>query len=365
MTEPPRPQLTPLADQELRLLKDLTECVGVSGGEDEVRRIVRQAVPAEVDELQVDGLGNLIALRRGRASSRLRVMVAAHMDEVGFMVVAVDNDGRLRFETVAGIDEAQLAGRAVWLGPERLPGVIGAIPPHLLEPQQLTSAISPRELRIDIGARSGAEALARVPPGTRGTIATPFECQDGVLRAKALDDRLGVATLIWLLGETFEGIDLYAVFTAQEEVGLRGAGVATHRLAPDLAIAIDCTPARDLPLPDGQENPFFNARLGHGPALYVVDGSTVSDPRLLRLAVSVAEQHALPYQYRQPGGGSTDAGAIHRSLTGIPSLSISVPARNLHGAVSTALVSDWQAYRALIHALLHSLHPGQPQLKAS
>jgi endoglucanase len=212
-------------------------------------------------------------------------------------------------------------------------------------------------LRIDIGAHSLSEALTRVPPGTLGTCATPFECEDGVLRGKALDDRLGVATLIGLLEHAYAGIDLIAVFTTQEEVGLRGAGAAAHHLKPDLAIVIDCTPARDLPMADGAANPLYNTRLGHGPALYVVDRSTVSDPGLLRLAEITARQLQLPFQLRQPGGGSTDAGAIHRASRGIPSLSISVPGRNLHGSVSTAQVADWQAHRHLVRGLLQVLSP--------
>jgi tetrahedral aminopeptidase len=356
MTEPARPTST-LTEPEIRRLRELTECVGVSGGEADVRRLVRQALPAEVDAVQVDALGNLIVVRRGHAAERLRVMVAAHMDEVGIMVVSVDDDGRLCFEPVAGIREDQLAGRAVWLGPQRVPGVIGADPPHLTEGADRMAGLRPRDLRIDIGADSRSEALARVAPGTLGTCATPFECQDGVLRGKALDDRLGVATLIWLLEQSYSGIDLVAVFTTQEEVGLRGAGTAAHHLTPDLAVVIDCTPARDFPLADAKPNPFYNTRLGEGPALYVIDASTVSEAKLLRLAESTARELQLPFQLRQPGGGSTDAGAIHRSLTGIPSLSISVPGRNLHGSVSTAQVSDWHAHRHLVRGLLRALSP--------
>ncbi len=248
-------------------------------------------------------------------------------------------------------------GEQSGLGRERIPGVIGVAPPHLTEGADRISALRPRDLRIDIGADSRSEALTRVSPGTLGTCATPFECEDGVLRGKALDDRLGVATLIGLLEHAYAGIDLIAVFTTQEEVGLRGAGAAAHHLTPDLAIVIDCTPARDFPLADGKPNPFYNTRLGEGPALYVVDASTVSEANLLRLAESTARQLQLPFQLRQPGGGSTDAAAIHRSLTGIPSLSISVPGRNLHGSISTAQVSDWQAHRSLVRGLLQALSP--------
>jgi tetrahedral aminopeptidase len=346
-----------LTDAEILRLRELTECIGVSGGEGEVRRMVRRALPAGVGEVQVDALGNLIVMCPGQSARRLRVMVAAHLDEVGLMIVAVDEDGRLRFETVGGINESQLAGRAVWLGPERVPGVIGAAPPHLAESTETPPVLRPRDLRIDVGVDSRSEALALIRPGMAATIAAPFECAEGVVRGKALDDRLGVATLLGLLEHSFQDIDVLAVFTTQEEVGLRGATAAAHRLRPDLAIVLDCTPARDLPLADGSPNPFYNTRLGAGPALYTVDASTISDERLLRLAQSVADELHLPFQLRQPGGGSTDAGAIHRSQVGVPSLSISVPARNLHGSASTARVSDWLAQRALVNGLLQALTP--------
>jgi endoglucanase len=196
-----------------------------------------------------------------------------------------------------------------------------------------------------------------VPLGTLGTVAVPFESEQGVLRGKALDDRLGVATLVHLLARTYEGVDLFGVFTTQEEIGLRGAGPAAYRLAPDLAIVLDCTPARDIPLAGGEENPFYNTRLGEGPALYSIDASTVSDPALFRLAEAIAGQQGIRVQLRQPGGGSTDAGAIHRTLGGVPSLSISVPGRNLHGAVSTAVLTDWRGQARLVEGMLAQLSP--------
>jgi endoglucanase len=148
-----------------------------------------------------------------------------------------------------------------------------------------------------------------------------------------------------------------AAFTVQEEVGLRGSRVAAFAFDPDLALALDCTPAYDLPTWDGEENTRYNTRLDHGPALYVADRGTISDPRLIRHFVETAEAQGIPYQIRQPGGGGTDAGAIHKQRTGIPSLSISVPGRYLHTAASLIRINDWQHTLNLLHAALSGLKP--------
>jgi len=175
--------------------------------------------------------------------------------------------------------------------------------------------------------------------------------------AKALDDRLGVANLIELLKNAPPNIDLLAAFTVQEEVGLRGARVAAYAFDPDLALALDCTPANDLPAWDGEENSRYNTRLDHGPALYLADRATISDPRLIRHFVETAEAQNINYQFRQPGGGGTDAGAIHKQRAGIPSLSMSVPGRYLHTAASMVRINDWQHTLNLLYAALAGLSP--------
>ena len=163
---------------------------------------------------------------------------------------------------------------------------------------------------------------------------------------------MGVATLIELLKHAPPNIDLHAAFTVQEEVGLRGAQVAAYALDPDLAIVLDSTPANDLPSWDGQENTRYNTRLGAGPAIYIADGATLSDPRLVRLFMETAESVGIPYQIRQPGGGGTDAGAIHKQRAGIPSISVSVPGRYAHTAASIARLADWTNTLVLVHTVL-------------
>jgi endoglucanase len=178
-----------------------------------------------------------------------------------------------------------------------------------------------------------------------------------------MDDRIGVASLIELLRNAPPNIDLLAAFTVQEEVGLRGARVAGYALNPDLALVLDCTPAHDLPFWEGdstaagQENTHYNTRLGAGPAIYISDASTIHDPRLIRHLVETAEQLHIPYQIRQPGGGGTDAGAIHRQRLGIPSVSLSVPGRYIHTPASLVRLEDWKNTLRLAHAALSRFTP--------
>ena len=341
------PSLSRRAHRELR---ELTEAVAVSGHEGPARAIVRRALRGVAARITTDALGNLLVHRPAQRTRPrpLRVLLAAHLDEVGFMITHRAGEGLYRIRPIGGLRAATALGQAVWVGPERQPGVIGAVPIHLLRGARLPTW---DDLRLDVGPH------ARVELGQRATFATPFRREGDTIFAKALDDRVGVVTLLELVRHAPPHLDLWAAFTVQEEVGLRGARVAAHAVQPDLAFALDCTHARDLPGPEGRENPAFNTRLGHGPAIYIADRMTLSDPRLVRHLRATAERLGLPYQFRQAGGGSTDAGAMHVQLRGIPSVSVSVPARGLHTPISTLRVSDWNATFRLLWAALDALTP--------
>jgi len=340
-----------IGPSQFKLLKQLCNAASVSGDEGEVRKIVLQEIKDHVDEVRVDALGNVLAIRKGTAGKRLRVMVAAHMDEVGFMLVAEDGDGLYRFETVGGIDVRQLVGKPVLVGKDHTPGVIGARPIHLTTAEERKRVIPLDALRIDIGLEGKAKL------GDRAVFATRFQRNGSTIIAKALDDRLGCTSLIELLKNAPANIDLLAAFTVQEENGLRGAKVAAYAFDPDLAIVMDATPAHDLPTWDGEENTVYNTRLGLGPALYIADAITFSDPRLIRHFTRTGDAAKIPYQMRQPGVGGTDAGAIHKSRAGIPSISISVPHRYSHTAASIAWLEDWKNSLALVHASLSRMTP--------
>jgi endoglucanase len=322
-----------------------------------VRKIVLEQVRPAADDVKVDALGNVLATRRGQGENRLRVMLAAHMDEVGFMLTKDEEEGIFRFDTVGGLDVRQLAGKAILVGKDHVPGVIGAKPIHLTTADERKQTITLETLRIDLGPGNSG----KVKVGDRAVFATQFVQVGPSIRAKALDNRLGVATLIELFKYAPTNIDFLAAFTVQEEVGLRGARVAAYALNPDMAFALDSTPANDLPPYDagekGSENTRYNTRLGAGPAIYVADSSTLSDPRLIRHFIQTAEKSGIPYQLRQPGGGGTDAGAIHKQREGIPSLSVSVPGRYAHSAAGLARLEDWRNTLKLVYAALIALNP--------
>jgi len=343
-----------IRSSQLKLLERLCNASGVSGDEGEVRAIVLEQVRPLADEVKVDALGNVLATRHAASGGKklMRVMLAAHMDEVGFMLTNDEGDGIYRFETVGGVDVRHLAGKAVQVGKERIKGVIGTKPIHLTERDEMEHTIPLDTLRIDLGLE-GKQAKI----GDRATFATSFARLGPSLRSKALDDRLGVATLIELVKNPPSKVELLAAFTVQEENGSRGARVAAYTFNPDLAIVLDATPAYDLPNWDNAENTSYNTRLGDGPAIYVADSATLSDPRLIRLLVDTAEAEGIPYQIRQPGRGGTDAGAIHRQRMGIPSVSVSVPHRYSHTALSFARLADWEHTLQLVHSALERITP--------
>jgi endoglucanase len=232
--------------------------------------------------------------------------------------------------------------------------VIGAKPIHMTTAAERKNKIETSSMRIDLGPDIGE----KVKPGDRATFATRFRVVGPSIFAKALDNRFGVATLIELLKNAPANIDMLAAFTVQEEVGLRGAQVAAYAFDPEVGIAVDSTPAYDLPHWDEEEENFqYNTKLDAGPAIYVMDRATIADQRIVRLFRETAEEQGIPYQIRQPGGGGTDAGVIHKTRSGIPSISVSVPSRYAHTAAGVARVVDWEHAMNLIHSALRHLTP--------
>jgi len=320
------------------LLKKLSEAFGVSGHEDAVRQLIQDEIKDLVDEQRVDALGNLIALKKG-GEPRRKVMVAAHMDEVGLMIVYVEREGSLRFRPVGGIDNRVLLSKKVLIGDNKVPGVIGAKPVHLLEEKARQQVVRVEEMSIDIGASSKEEAERLVKLGDYAAFDVSFVELGGSLRTvkgKAFDDRAGCAVLVELLRQSYP-FDFYAVFTVQEEVGLRGAQVAAYSIAPHVAFALEGTVCDDLPK---ERDISPTTTLGAGPAITIMDRSVIADRRLVNLLVDTAHKHGIPYQFKQPGVGGTDAGAIHLARAGIPAAVVAVPARNIHSPVCTLSLND-------------------------
>ncbi len=351
--------LPPFGATQIRLLEKVSNAQAVSGDESDVRKIVIETIRPFVDELKVDALGNVLAIRHGSGETRLKVMVAAHMDEVGLMLTSEEEkpEGFFRFEVIGGIDQRYLLGKSVKIAHQDKFGVIGTKPIHLTTPEERKTSVNIDSMRVDL---SGYTNKARI--GDRATFATQFQRFGDCIRGKALDNRLGVVALIELLKQPYPNLDLMAAFTVQEELGLRGAQVAAFALNPEMALVLDCTPAYDLPLeiedPDHlPENTHYNTKLNHGPAIYLADHATLSDPRWIAHLVQTAEENSIPYQFRQPGGGGTDAGSIHLQRSGIPSVSLSTPGRYIHTPAAIASLFDWKNTFYLAYLALQSLTP--------
>jgi endoglucanase len=279
------------------------------------------------------------------------------MDEVGLMITSAEDSGVLRFAKVGGIDDRVLPARVVLIGPKRVPGVIGMKPVHLLEKGERDRVIESRQLAIDVGATGKGEAEKIAARGEFVVFATEFRTLSDpssgrrTVQGKAFDDRAGCAILAELLSERFP-FDLVAAFTVQEEVGLRGARVVAWSEKPDAALVLECTGANEVPT-TRDESP--STRLGSGPAITIRDTSFIADPRLVELFSATAREKSIPHQYKQPNIGGTDAGSIHSSGEGVPTLTVSVPARYMHSPAAIIDLTDFQNTATLAREALHRL----------
>ena len=326
------------------LLRDLSDRFGVAGFEDEVRERVAELVAPHVDEVRVDPLGNLIAERRGNGGPRL--MLDAHMDEIGFMVSYVEEGGWLRVVPIGGWDERIVAAHALTIladGGDKVRGIVGTVPPHILKQADREKPLPLEDAFVDVGAESRAEVEEMgVRVGSPAVIAYPFGRLNGgaAVAGKALDDRVGctvlVKTLEALAGETL-GVTLFANFAVGEELGLRGARTAAAQIEPDVALALEGTVAADVPGVAPARQP---TRLGAGPAITVMDQTIVVSPAVVRALTELAEDEGIPHQYKLPAVGGTDAGAIHLSGRGVLAGVVSVPCRYIHSPFSTLRLDD-------------------------
>ncbi|RLG54877.1 MAG: M42 family peptidase [Thermoproteota archaeon] len=338
----------------LSRLKELSEAPGPPGWEDAVREIIKREVEEEADKLYEDKLGNLIAVKKGGEG---RVMLAAHMDEVALMASYLEESGLIRFVSLGRVVPEQiLAQRVVVHAKRELKGVVGVIPAHLADKRE---KLELGDLYIDVGAGSRKELeKLGVKPGSYITFDTPLAYQEETrsLMGKALDNRVGCMVLAEAFKEASPGYKLYAVFTVQEERGLRGAQPAAYHVKPDLAIAVDSTIAADTP-----EIPKHKAvtRLGGGPALRVMDSRLITPRKLLDFMVKVAEEAGIRYQLQLSPRSTTDASAINLAREGVPAAAVATPVRYIHAPVSLAKAEDIEETMRYVSALLEALntHP--------
>ena len=325
------------------LLEKLSNANGISGAEGAVAKIIRDEIAPYVDEIKTDRMGNLIAVKKG---DDFKIMLAAHMDEIGLMVQYIDEKGFIRFVGVGGWYNPVLVSQRVILHGEKgdIPGVLGMKPPHVMEEADRKKPIELANLFIDVGAHSAEEVEAMgITVGTTVTIDRDYQPLAGtVVTGKALDNRVGCAMLIGALKEMETKHTIYAVFTVQEEVGLKGAKTAAFSLNPDVAIATDVTIPGDSPGIERRKAPVF---MGDGPVVVMVSASGrghLADPRMVDWLKKTAKKHDIKIQLEVGDGGNTDASAINFERGGIPSVPVSVPARYIHSPVEVIDLKDLQ-----------------------
>jgi endoglucanase len=344
------------------ILEKLSNEPGPSGREKAIRALIKTEIAGLADRLEVDALGNLIAFKAGVGPEpRLKLLVSAHMDEIGFMVLHIEKSGLVRFDRVGGLDGRMLLSKRVVIGDDKIPGIIGLKPHHLTSDDEDERVPDIDDLAIDLGAEDDKAAGSKVKVGDYGTFATRFTVLSEdpawpTVRGKAFDDRAGCTALIGLLAEHYP-VDLYAVFTVQEEVGLRGARVAAYRVAPDAAIALEGTVCDDTPKePDEDVSPV--TRLGAGPAVTLMDRSLVSHPGMVRLLQDAAAAAGIVIQYKQPALGGTDSGAIHLTRAGVPAVTVAIPCRYIHSPASILNLNDLTDTVKLVSAALRRMERG-------
>ena len=324
----------------LKLLQELCACSGVSSFEDEVRACIRAHAQPYADEIRVDALGNLIVKKRGKKATGDKLVLCAHMDEVGLIVRHITEEGYLKFSAGGGIDRRVLIGKPVKVGEKGLPGVIGLKAYHLVSAEEEKVVPKLDDYYIDIGARSKAEAQALVSLGDCAVFESDWvEFGQGMVKAKALDDRAGCAVLLKLLEEELP-MDCTFVFTAQEEVGTRGAFGAAFSVKPEIALVLETTTAADLPGMEGHQKVCVP---GAGAVIPFMDKGSIADRGLFELLRSLAEEHQIPWQTKHWISGGNDAAAFQRAREGVRTATVSLAVRYLHAPASVAAKRDLDA----------------------
>jgi len=320
----------------LNLIKKLCDASGVSGNEQTIAQIIMDEIKGYA-EISTDRLGNIIAFKKGRSPAKTKLMLCAHMDEVGLIITTITEKGLLKFDTVGGIDPRVLAGRRVFVGNSSVAGVIGVTAMHLVGSGELKNAPPVEKLYIDIGSSSKEEAQKLVSIGDVAVFENNFvEFGEGFIKAKAIDDRAGCAMLIEMI-KTEQEYDKYFAFTVQEEVGSRGAKTATYAIKPEAAIVLEATTAADIPFVDEQKRVCF---VGLGPVLSFMDKGTIYDRGMYELAGKIADQLTIPHQPKLAVAGGNDSASVHISGEGVKTLAISLPCRYLHTASCVIKYSD-------------------------
>ena len=334
----------------MQLLKQLCLLNGTSGREERVREYILQRLSGKAD-VTVDPLGNVLAFVKGRQRAKKTVMFTAHMDEVGFIVTYITDEGYLKFSPVGGVDDKVIVGRAVSVGEDGIPGVIGIKAIHLTDKSDSGKVPSVDAMYIDIGAKDKAEAETKVHVGDAAYFISDFKhLGTHKIKAKAIDDRFGCAVMLDMIDQGVD-YDCWFCFLVQEEVGLRGAGPAAFRVKPDYAVVLEATTAADVAGVKPEDSVCIQ---GNGAVVSFMDRSTVYNRTLFQHAFRLAAEHGIACQTKTTVAGGNDAGAIHKANGGVYTLTVSLPCRYIHSATSVADVRDMVSCRALAPLLLNA-----------
>lgn len=333
------------------LLKNLCLINGTSGDEDKVREFIISEIKDHC-EYSVDPLGNIIAYKKGKASAKNKVMVSAHMDEVGMIVTSIKSDGTLTLSPVGGIDPRVVTGRQIRVGNSGLCGVIGSKAVHNLSADEKKTSPKFSSIYADIGAKDKAEAEKYVQLGDNVYFQSEFSVsEDGFVQGKAIDDRFGCAIMIGLLKSELP-YDCVFTFVVQEEVGLRGSKTAAYTVDPDLALVLEATTAADIPIASGEKR---CCELGKGAVVSYMDRSTIYDKELYRLSKEISSAEGIGWQTKTMVAGGNDSGAIHISNGGVRTIAVSAPCRYLHSPVCAVRLSDLEDCEKLAAAMLEKM----------
>lgn len=336
------------------LLRSLCMLNGMSGDEHRVRDFIVEQIKDYADDISVDNLGNLLVFKKGKNKAQNKLMLSAHMDEVGLMVTDITSSGFIKFDEVGGIDKRILLGKEVCIGSRNIIGVIGVKPIHLTKGDEGSDIPSVSDMYIDIGADSREEALEHISYGDSVNFKSEFiETEDKII-SKTLDDRFGCFVLINMIRSELE-YDMHFAFVVQEEVGLRGASVAAYSIAPDYALVVESTTAADVPEIDSNKQV---CNLSQGAVISVMDRATIYDKELVKGAFECAERIGAKVQYKRAIAGGNDSGAIHRSRGGVRTLALSLPCRYIHSPFCVADKQDCESVLEITQAFANKIAGG-------
>ncbi len=343
----------------MQLLKKLCETPGISGYESHVTAVIREALQGLCDKIEIDRMGNVIALKKAalkeKEAKKMKVMLAAHMDQIGFLVKSIDKKGFIRFARIGGFDPKTLvAQRVIVHGKKDLIGVIGSKPIHVLEQAEKKKAPDFKDFYIDVGLDK-KEVEALIQPGDFITFDRNFvRMNDKMVTSLALDNRVGVYVILEALRRVKNNqADIYAVATSQEEVGLRGATTSSYAIEPDIGVAIDVTIAMDTP---GIKEEEKGCALGKGVAIAVMNSSMIAHRGLCKFLKDLAEKNKIGYQIDVMERGGTDAGSIQKTRCGVITGGVSIPSRYIHSVVEMCHIDDIEATIQLLVCFLENVH---------